>query len=103
MNTVRILVSCAANFGWPLHQLDVKNAFLHRDLQEEVYMKMSPGFGTQQTAGKVCRLKKSLYGLKQSPRAWFDRFWRAICNVGYKQRNGDHTMFYKHANGELPS
>jgi hypothetical protein len=97
MNTVRILVSCAANFGWKLHQLDVKNAFLHGDLQEEVYMEIPPGFGTSQTKGKVCRLKKSLYGLKQSPRAWFDRFRRAVCGMGYGQCNGDHTVFYRHA------
>jgi len=64
MGTVRTLISCAANFGWPLHQLDVKNAFLHGDLQEEVYMKISPGFANEQTFEKVCRLKKSLYGLK---------------------------------------
>lgn len=43
-----------------------------------------------------CRLKKSLYGLKQSPRAWFDRFRRAVCDTGYTQCNGDHTVFYKH-------
>ena len=68
MNTVRVLISCATNFGWPLHQLDVKNAFLHGDLQEEVYMKIPPGLASAETEGKVCRLKKSLYGLKQSPR-----------------------------------
>ena len=97
MNTVRILVSCAANFGWKLHQLDVKNAFLHGELQEEVYMEIPPGFGTSQTTGKVCRLKKSLYGLKQSPRAWFDRFRRAVRAMGYGQCNGDHTVFYRHS------
>ncbi|WVZ55981.1 hypothetical protein U9M48_006573 [Paspalum notatum var. saurae] len=96
MNTVRTLISCAVNFGWPLHQMDVKNAFLHGDLQEEVYMEIPPGFAGSQTIGKVCKLKKSLYGLKQSPRAWFDRFRRAVCDMGYTQCNGDHTVFYKH-------
>ena len=63
MGTVRTLISCAANFGWPLHQLDVKNAFLHGDLQEELYMDIPPGFANEQPLGKVCKLKKSLYGL----------------------------------------
>ncbi|XP_027337828.1 uncharacterized protein LOC113851515 [Abrus precatorius] len=55
-------------------KLDVKNAFLHEDLQEEVYIERSPGFVAQVECGRVCRLKKSVYGLKQSPRAWFGRF-----------------------------
>jgi hypothetical protein len=73
-----------------------KNAFLHGDLHEEVYMKIPPGFANSQTVGKVCRLKKSLYGLKQSPRAWFDRFRRVVYTIGYIQCNGDHTIFCKH-------
>ena len=101
MNTLRFLISCAANFGWPLHQLDVKNAFLHGDLKEEVYMDIPPGFSTSETAGKVCRLKKALYGLKQSPRAWFDRFRRAVRGMGYGQCNGDHTLFYRHSKGKM--
>jgi hypothetical protein len=101
MNTVRILISCATNFRWSLHQLDVKNAFLHGDLQEEVYMEIPPGFSTPRTSGKVCRLRKSLYGLKQSPRAWFDRFRRVVCGMRYKQCNGDHTVFYRHSNSQI--
>ena len=96
MGTIRTLISCAVNFGWPLHQMDVKNAFLHGDLQEEVYMEIPPGFANSQTIGKVCRLKKSLYGLKQSPRVWFDKFRRTVCGMGYTQCNGDHMLFYKH-------
>jgi hypothetical protein len=101
MNTVRILISCATNFGWPLHQLDVKNAFLHGDLKEEVYMEIPPGFSNPRTSGKVCRLRKSLYGLKQSPRAWFDRFRHVVCDMGYNQCNGDHTVFYKHSKSRI--
>jgi hypothetical protein len=97
MGTVRTLISRAANFGWPLHQLDVKNAFLHSDLQEEVYMEIPPGLSKHETVGKVCRLKFFLYGLKQSPRAWFDRFTRALCSMGFKQCNVDHIVFYRHS------
>ena len=97
MNTVRILLSLAANLNWPLHQFDVKNAFLHGDLAEEVYMNIPPRFEDIKTKGKVCRLKKSLYGLKQSPRAWFERFTQAMLKYGFKQSQGDHTLFIKHS------
>jgi hypothetical protein len=60
-------------------------------------MKIPPGFTTDQTKGKVLKLKKSLYGLKQSPRAWFDRFRHAMCSMWYKQCNIDHTIFYHHS------
>jgi Reverse transcriptase (RNA-dependent DNA polymerase) len=101
MNTVRTLISCAVNFRWNLHQLDVKNAFLHGNLKEEVYMKLPPGFDNEQVAGKVCRLKRSLYGLKQSPQAWFDRFSKAMIKEGYLQSNADHTMFIRRKEGKL--
>jgi hypothetical protein len=101
MNTVRTLISCAANLGWNLFQLDVKNAFLHGDLEEEIYMHIPPGFRTAQTENKVLKLHRSLYGLKQSPRAWFDRFRRAMVQLGYIQSNADHTLFYQKNNGKL--
>lgn len=95
MNTIRTIISIAANRNWKLFQMDVKNAFLHGDLQEEVYMEIPPGFNSRETEGKVCKLKKSLYGLKQSPRAWFGRFRKGICSLGYQQSNADHTLFFK--------
>ena len=67
MTSVRLFISLAATHNWDLHQLDIKNTFLHDDLQEEVYMEQPPGFVAQGEIGKVCRLRKSLYGLKQSP------------------------------------
>jgi Reverse transcriptase (RNA-dependent DNA polymerase) len=73
----------------------VKNAFLHGDLKEEVYMELPPGFDNEQVAGKVCWLKRSLYGLKQFPRAWFDRFSKVVIKEGYLQSNADHTMFIR--------
>ena len=71
---VRLLLSMAAMRSWSLFQLDIKNAFLHSDLAEEVYMEQSPGFVAQGESGLVCKLRRSLYGLKQSPGAWFSQF-----------------------------
>ena len=70
----RLLLSMVAMCSWPLYQLDIKNAFLHGDLSEEFYMEQPPSFVAQWESGLVCRLRRSLYGLKQSPRAWFGRF-----------------------------
>jgi len=64
LNTIRVLISLAANKDWPLHQLDVKNAFLNGDLEEDVYMEIPPGLEATMGSRKVCKLKKSLYGLK---------------------------------------
>ena len=80
ITTIQILFSLATNLGWPIHQFDMKNAFLHGNLEEEVYMDIPPGMNEK---NKVCRLKKSRYGLKQSPRAWFERFTRSMVKHGY--------------------
>jgi len=69
MTIVRAIITMAAAKGWSLHQMDVKNVFLHGDLQEEVYMEQPPGYVEQTHPNLVCRLKKALYGLKQAPRA----------------------------------
>ena len=95
LNTIRILLSLAVNQDWCLQQLDIKNAFLNGDLEEEVYMEIPPGFEGSMAKNQVCKLQKSLYGLKQSPRAWFDRFTKAVLKLGYKQGQADHTLFVK--------
>ncbi|RVW98977.1 Retrovirus-related Pol polyprotein from transposon TNT 1-94 [Vitis vinifera] len=85
LNTIRILLSLAVNQDCCLQQLDIKNAFLNGDLEEEVYMEIPLGFEESMVKNQVCKLQKSLYGLKQSPRAWFDRFTKAVLKLGYKQ------------------
>lgn len=60
-----MFLSLAANLGWKLQQFDVKNIFLHGDLEEEIYMEVPPGFGLKIEENEVCRLKKAPYGLKQ--------------------------------------
>ena len=101
INTIKILLSLAVNLDWPLYQYDIKNAFLHGDLNEEIYMNIPPGYEGNLNKGKVCKLKKALYGLKQSPRAWFGKFTQAMKDLGYKQCNGEHTLFFKIAQGGL--
>eukprot|EP00253_Pinus_taeda_P027865 PITA_27865 len=68
MNSICLVLSLAGSFKWEVHQMDVKSAFMHGDLHEEVYMEQPIGF-IQTDSNLVCRLKKSLYGLKQAPRA----------------------------------
>ena len=97
INTIRILISLAVNLDWPLNQYNIKNAFLHGDLKEEIYMAVPPGYEGSMHRDKVCKLKKALYGLKQSPRAWFGRFTQAMRVLGYQQCNGERTLFFKNA------
>ncbi|CAA7037673.1 unnamed protein product [Microthlaspi erraticum] len=92
MTTVIIFLGVAAAKKWELHQMDVHNAFLHGDLEEEVYMKPPPGFKTNDPT-LVCRLRKSLYGLKQAPRCWFAKLRDALKKFGFAQSYSDYSLF----------
>ncbi|KAJ0457385.1 putative RNA-directed DNA polymerase [Helianthus annuus] len=81
--TVHTVLSIVVSRSWPRHQLDVKNAFLHGNLQEIVFMHQPPRFVDCRFPNFVCRLKKSLYGLKQAPRAWYTRFANYILSHGF--------------------
>jgi len=98
MTCVRLFIAIATLQQWPLYQLDVKNVFLNCDLQEEIYMEQPPGFVAQvESSGMVCRLRKSLYGLKQFPRAWFVKFSNVVQQFGMIRCKPDHPIFYQHS------
>ena len=94
MAFIRLLFSMAAMRSWPLYQLDIKNTFLHGDLVEEVYMEQPLGFVVQGKSGLVCRLHCSLYGLQQSPRAWFSSFSSLAQEFCMTHNTSDHSVFY---------
>ena len=79
--------------------MDIKNAFLNGELNEEMYTQLPPGFEEDLGKDKVYKLLKSLYGLKHSPHARYDQFSRAIRRLVYSQGQSDYTMFYRHLNG----
>lgn len=93
MTSVRVLIAVASVRRWSISQMDVKNAFLNGDLQEEVYMVPPPGVSHR--PGQVCRLKKALYGLKQAPRAWFDKFSSVVYSLGFTSSSHDSALFVK--------
>ena len=94
--SVRLLLSMVAMRSWPIFQLDIKNTFLYGDLAEEVYMEQPLGFVVQGESGLVCKLRCSLYGLKQSPRAWFSQFSSVVQEFGMIRSVEDHSVFYHH-------
>ena len=90
---IRTILSISASRDWPIRQLDVKNAFLHGNLEETVYCEQPKGFIDLVAPNSVCLLQKSLYGLKQAPRAWNQRFSNFICSIGFTTSKSDASLF----------
>jgi hypothetical protein len=95
MATVRAVITMVASRGWVLHQMDVKNAFLHGELQEEVYLDQPPGYEDMSHLDYVCRLCKALYGLKQAPRAWHDKIAEYYVTIGFHMLDADHSFYVR--------
>jgi hypothetical protein len=100
-STIRTILSIAVSSSWPIHQLDVKNAFLHGSLNEVVYSQQPSGFEDPSFPNHVCLLQKSLYGLKQAPRAWFQRFSTFIQTLGFIPSRSDYSLFVYHSNNQI--
>eukprot|EP00253_Pinus_taeda_P012672 PITA_12672 len=100
MNSIRLVLSLAASLKWEVHQMDIKSAFLHGDLHEEIYMEQPIGF-IQTDSSLVCRLKKSLYGLKQAPRTWYAKMDNFLLESGFSRCHSDNTVYTKTVGNSL--
>jgi hypothetical protein len=95
ITSIRVLIALASIYKLVVHQMDVKTAFLNRDLDEEVYMDQPEGFVLPRSEKKVCKLVKSLYGLKQTPKQWHEKFDTVILANGFKHNGTDKCVYYK--------
>ncbi|KAL0431167.1 UNVERIFIED_CONTAM: Retrovirus-related Pol polyprotein from transposon RE1 [Sesamum radiatum] len=97
--TVRIVLAVASGFNWPIHQIDINNAFLHGFLDEDIFMTAPDGYSVP--VGKVCKLKRSLYGLKQASRQWNQELTSKLLQFGFFQFSHDHCLFVKDTTADL--
>ncbi|GJS38934.1 putative RNA-directed DNA polymerase [Tanacetum coccineum] len=100
IKTIRILIAIAAYYDYEIWKMDVKTAFLNGRLNEDVYMVQLEGFVNPKHPGQVCKLQRSIYGLKQASRSWNKRFDEEIKKYGFTQ-NPDEPCVYKRASGSI--
>ncbi|WVZ71928.1 hypothetical protein U9M48_020456 [Paspalum notatum var. saurae] len=93
MDSVRLLLALAATRDWSVHHLDVKSAFLNGELTEVVHVRQPPGFIVAGEEGKVLRLRKALYGLRQAPQAWNIKLDTTLATLGFKKCSSEHAMY----------
>jgi hypothetical protein len=91
MDSIRLSLAIVGAKGWEVHQMDMKNAFLHGDLSEEIYMEQPQGF--MQDSSLFCRLKKSLYGLKQTLRAWYAKMDSYLLSQNFVHCKSDPNVY----------
>eukprot|EP00253_Pinus_taeda_P035202 PITA_35202 len=101
METVRAVLSIAAQNKWKVYQMDVNSAFLNGVLKEEVYIEQPLGYEKKGQEHKVCRLKKALYGLKQEPRAWYSRIDSYLLENEFDKCEGEPTVYIKEKDGKI--
>ncbi|KAH9716509.1 retrovirus-related pol polyprotein from transposon RE1 [Citrus sinensis] len=99
--TIRIILTMAVNNDWLLRQVDINNAFLNGDLTETVYMPQPEGFEDKNRPSYICKLERALYGLRQAPRAWFDKLKGALISWGFKNSRSDTSLFFRRVESKI--
>lgn len=101
IETVRFIIGLAASNGWEIHHLDVKTAFLHGELKEDVYVKQPEGFVIEGSENKVYKLKKALYGLRQAPRVWNEKLNNVLERLKFTKCSKEPSLYHKRRGGNL--
>lgn len=101
--TIRVVLSIAIHFDWEIQQPDVESAFLHGELYEEVYMAQPQGYVDPMYPTHVCHMHKSIYGLRQAPRAWFEKFTSKLLERGFVGSYADTSLFIRSDEGSITS
>ena len=99
--SIRILLALVALYDLELEQLDVKTTFLHGDLEEKKFMEQPEGFVQNRNKRFVCKLKKSLYGLRQSPRQWYKKFDSFMVSQNFTRSEYDHCVYFKKLENDM--
>jgi hypothetical protein len=94
--TICVLLSLTASCGLLVYQMDVKTTFLNGELEEDIYMTQSDGFIVKGQEDKLCKLMKSMYGLKQAPKQWHEKFDVTLISVGFSVNEADRCVYYRH-------
>ncbi|KAL0545984.1 hypothetical protein IC582_015888 [Cucumis melo] len=95
ITTIRALIALAVIHSLLIHQMDVKTTFLNGNLEEEIYMTQPEGFKIPGQENKVCKLRKSLYGLEQAPKQWYENFNNTLINNRFKVNSSDTCVYSK--------
>ncbi|KAG7579312.1 Reverse transcriptase RNA-dependent DNA polymerase [Arabidopsis thaliana x Arabidopsis arenosa] len=101
IETIRFIIALAASNGWEIHHLDVKTAFLHGELKEEVYVSQTEGFVVLGSENKVYKLNKALYGLRQAPRAWNDKLNAILREFKFHRCSKEPSLYQREEKGHL--
>jgi hypothetical protein len=96
IRTIRVLIAIASSYGLLVHQMDVKTTFLYEELEEEIYMAQLDRYKIPGQENKVCKKIKSMYGFKQAPKQWHEKFDNTLTSAGFSVNEADKCVYYRY-------